>query len=236
MSSRSVQMDSQVAKNILELGTFSNSFMLLILGIMIGSGILGGLVNFLLSENHKPLVWKALLGYCLLGIVAALTVPLFLNMISSDLLGNAPKKPVNLLIFNGICLLFSVFSCRLKENVYNKRFQGTRIMNKDHINADPAEIDYDLEIGRRKASKDRLRRSGISESELKILQVMASGNHVHPSLVDLLKDPKLAKEHVNETLSSVMAKGWVEQKLNKENKLRLYLTPKGKQIIDKFYN
>ncbi|RZB36939.1 MAG: hypothetical protein SRB2_01739 [Desulfobacteraceae bacterium Eth-SRB2] len=219
-------MDSQVAKDILELGTFSNSFMFLILGIMIGSGILGGLVNFFLSENHKPPVWKALLGYCLLGIVAALIVPLFLNMISSNLLSVAQKKPVNLFIFNGICLLFAVFSCRLKENVYHK----------NHINADPAETDYDLKIGCREISKARLHRAGISEGEVKILQVMASGNHVHRSLVGLLKDPELAKEQVNETLSSVMAKGWVEQKLNKENKLRLYLTPKGKQILDKLYN
>ena len=227
-------MDSQVAKEILELGTFSNSFMLLILGIMIGSGILGGLVNFFLSENHKPPVWNALLGDCLLGIVAALTVPLFLNMISSNLLGVAPKKPVNLLIFNGICLLFAVFSCRLKENVYHKRFQRTGNTNENHIDTDLAETDYNLKIGRRKVSKVRLGRAGISESELKILQVMASGNHVHRSLVGLLKAPELAKEQVNETLSSVMAKGLVEQKLNKENKLRLYLTPKGKQILDKF--
>ena len=62
---------------------------------------------------------------------------------------------------------------------------------------------------------------------------MARGNHVHRSLVGLLKDPELAKEPVNETLSSVMAKGLVEQKLNTENKLRLYLTPKGKHLIDK---
>ena len=226
-------MDNQVAKDILELGTFSNSFMFLILVIMIGSGILGGLVNFFLSENHKPPVWKALLGYCLLGIVAALTVPLFLNMISSNLLTVAQKKPVNLFIFNGICLLFAVFSCRLKENIYNKRFQGTGNINKNHINADPAETDYALEIGSRKVSKDRLRRAGISESELKILQVMGRGNHVHQSLVGLLKDPELAKEQVNETLSSAMAKGLVEQKLNTENKLRLYLTPKGKHLIDK---
>ncbi|MEA1949501.1 MAG: YEATS-associated helix-containing protein [Thermodesulfobacteriota bacterium] len=229
-------MDNQVAKDILELGTFSNSFMFLILGIMIGSGILGGLVNFFLSENYKPPVWKALLGYCLLGIVAALTVPLFLNMISSNLLSVAHKKPVNLFIFNGICLLFAVFSCRLKENVYNKRFQGTGSINRDDVNADAAETDYDLKIGCRKVSKDRLRRAGISESELKILQVMASEKHAKTSLVGLLKDPELAKEQVNETLSSVMAKGLVEQKLNKENKLRLYLTPKGKQILDKFYN
>ncbi len=210
--------------------------MFLILGIMIGSGILGGLVNFFLSEYHKPPAWKAVLGYCLLGIVSALTVPLFLNMISSNLLTVAPRKPINLFIFNGICLLFALFSCRLKENVFNKRFQATGSTTRDHGNADPAETDYDLKIGCRKVSKDRLGRAGISESELKILQVMARGNNVHQSLVGLLKDPELAKEQVNETLSFLMAKGLVEQKLNKENKLRLYLTPKGKQIIDKFYN
>ncbi len=226
-------MDNQAAKNVLELATFSGGFMFLILGIMIGSGILGGLVNFFLSENHKPPVWKALLGYCLLGIVAALTVPLFLNMISSNLLSVAQKKPVNLFIFNGICLLFAMFSCRLKENVFNKRFQATGSIPGDHGNADPVETDHDLNIGCRKVSKDRLRRAGISESELKILQVMARGAHVHRSLVGLLKDPELDKEPVNETLSSVMAKGLVEQRLNKENKLRLYLTPKAKQILDK---
>ena len=207
--------------------------MFLILGIMIGSGILGGLVNFFLSDNHKPPVWKDLLGYCLLGIVAALTVPLFLNMISSNLLTVAPRKPINLFIFNGICLLFALFSCKLKDNIHNKRFQGTTGINRSHGNADPVETDYDLEIGYRKVSKDRLGRAGISESELKILQIMARGNHVHQSLVGLLKDPELAKEQVNETLSFLMAKGLVEQKLNKENKLRLYLTPKGKQIINK---
>jgi hypothetical protein len=230
-----VTMDNHVAKDILELGAFSVSYMPLILGIMIGSGILGGLVNFFLTENHKPPVLKTLLGDCLLGILAALAVPLFLNMISSNLLGVAQKKPVNLFIFNGICLLSALFSCRLKDHFSHKRFQETGDINRNHINAVTAQTDYDLKMGLRKFSKDRLLRVGISESELKILQVMASGNHVHQSLVGLLKDPELAKEQVNETLSSVMAKGWVEQKLNSENKLRLYLTPKGKQILDKFH-
>ena len=226
-------MDKQVAKDILELATFSDSFMFLVLGIMIISGILGGLVNFLLTENHKPPVWKAVLGYCLLGIVASLTVPLFLNMVSSNLLADAPRKPVNLFIFNGICLLFALFSCRLKEHIYNKRFQGTGDINKDNVKTDPSKADYDWETGWRNVSKDRLGRAGISESELKIMQVMAGGKHVHRSLVGLLKDPELADEQVNETLSSLMTKGLVEQKLNRENKLRLYLTPKGKQLLGK---
>lgn len=226
-------MDKQVAKDILELATFSDGFMFLVLGIMIISGILGGLVNFFLTENHKPPVWKAVLGYCLLGIVASLTVPLFLNMVSSNLLADAPRKPVNLFIFNGICLLFALFSCRLKEHIYNKRFQGTGDINKDDVKTDPSKADYDWETGWRNVSKDRLLRAGISESELKIMQVMSGGKHVHRSLVGLLKDPELADEQVNETLSSLMTKGLVEQKLNRENKLRLYLTPKGKQLLGK---
>jgi len=226
-------MDNQTAKNILEFAIFSDGFMFLILGIMIISGILGGLVNFFLSEYHKPPVWKVVIGDCLLGIVATLTVPLFLNMISSNLLTVVPRKPVNLFIFNGICLLFALFFCRLKENVFNKRIQATGSISGDHGNVDPVETDHDLKIGCRKVSKDRLGRTGISERELKVLQVMARGNHVHRSLVSLLKDPELAKEPVNETLSSMMAKGLVEQKLNKENKLRLYLMPKAKQILDK---
>jgi hypothetical protein len=226
-------MNTHLAKDALEFATFSEGFMFLILGIMIVSGILGGLVNFFLSEYHEPPVCKAVIGDCLLGIVSALTVPLFLNMISSNLLTVAQKNPVNLFIFNGICLLFALFSCRLKENVFNKRSQGTGRITRDPDNADPFETYHDVIIGGRKISKNRLGRAGISETELKILQVMASGNSVHQSLVGLLKDPELEKEPVNEKLSFLMAKGLVEQKLNKENKLRLYLTPKAKQLLDK---
>ena len=227
-------MDNHIAKNALEFATFSGGFMFLILGIMIISGILGGLVNFFLSEYHKPSVCKAVVGDCLLGIVSALTVPLFLNMISSNLLTVANKKPVNLFIFNGLCLLFALLSCKLKENVLYKRFQATGRITRDSGNAVPVEIDHDLDMGGRKVSKSRLGRAGVSETELKILQVMASGHPVHQTLVGLLKDPELEKEPVNETLSFLMAKGLVEQKLNTENKLRLYLTPKAKQILDKF--
>jgi hypothetical protein len=227
-------MDNPLSRNALEFATFSDGFMFLILGIMIISGILGGLVNFFLSEHHKPLVCKALIGDCLLGIVSALTVPLFLNMISSNLLTVVHKKPVNLFIFNGVCLLFALFSCRLKENVFNKRLQTTGRIPRDPDSAGSVETDHDLDIGGRKVSKNRLGRAGISEGELKILQVMASGNPVHQSLVGLLKDPELEKEPVNEMLSLLMAKGLVEQKLTLENKLRLFLTPKAKQILDRF--
>ena len=73
----------------------------------------------------------------------------------------------------------------------------------------------------------------MSASELKILGSIAGKKHAHTSLVDLLKDPKLLNEKINETLSSLMAKGLVEQRLSKENRLLLYLTPKGNRILTK---
>ena len=73
----------------------------------------------------------------------------------------------------------------------------------------------------------------MSASELKILGSIAGKKHAYTSLVDLLKDPELINEKVNETLSSLMAKGFVEQRLSKENRLLLYLTPKGNRILAK---
>lgn len=73
----------------------------------------------------------------------------------------------------------------------------------------------------------------MSASELKILGSIANKKHAHTSLVDLLKDPELINEKINETLSSLMAKGFVEQRLSQENRLLLYLTPKGNRILTK---
>jgi len=75
----------------------------------------------------------------------------------------------------------------------------------------------------------------MSESELKILGSIANKKHAPTSLVDLLKDPKLINEKINETLSSLMAKGFVEQRLSKENRLLLYLTPKGDRVLRKTF-
>jgi len=66
------------------------------------------------------------LKYAVLGIVAALTVPLFLNMISSDLLAAAKSRPIDLFTFAGFCLLFVLFSRRFVESAAAKLLQQLR--------------------------------------------------------------------------------------------------------------
>ena len=226
-------MDGQMAKEALELTSYSGTFLILVLGIMVISGILAGLTNYFFSENQKPQVLQAILGRCLLGIAAALTVPLFLNIISSNLLATAQKHPTNLLVFNGICLIFAFVLCRFKEIIFVKQSRKTEKDKKDNTIIIPIKTDYGFETSQREFLRDKMNRTGMSASELKILGSIANKKHAHTSLVDLIKDPELINEKINETLSSLMAKGFVEQRLSQENRLLLYLTPKGHRILTK---
>jgi len=226
-------MDGQMAKGALELTSYSVTFLILVLGIMIISGILAGLTNYFFSENQTPRVLQAILGRCLLGIAAALTVPLFLNIISSNLLATAQKNPIHLLVFNGICLIFAFVLCRFKEIVFVKSSQKIAKEKKDNTIIIPITKDDGFETSQQKFLREKINLTGMPVSELKILGSIAGKKHAHTSLVDLLKDPELINEKVNETLSSLMAKGFVEQRLSKENRLLLYLTPKGNRILAK---
>ena len=222
-------------KGVMELTSHSVAFYIFVLGIMIISGILAGLTNVFLSQNQKPRVLQAILGHCLLGIAAAFTVPLFLNIISSNLLVTAQKNPINLLVFNGICLIFAFVLCRFKEVAFSKPYQKADKEEKDKTIIIPVKTDYAFETSQRESLRNKTNLTGMSASELKILGAIAGKKHGHTSLVSLLKDPELINEKVNETLSSLMAEGFVEQKLNKENKLLLYLTPKGNRILEKAF-
>ena len=228
-------MVGQMAKETLELTSYSGTFLILVLGIMVISGILAGLTNYFFSENQKPRVLQTILGRCLLGIAAALTVPLFLNIISSNLLATAQKNPINLLVFNGICLVFAFVLCRFKEIIFVKQSQKTEKDKKDNTIVIPIKTDYGFETSQRDFLRDKTNRTGMSASELKILGSIADKKHAHASLVDLLKDPELINEKINETLSSLMAKGFVEQRLSQENRLLLYLTHKGHRMLTKAF-
>jgi DNA-binding MarR family transcriptional regulator len=213
--------------------SYSVTFLILVLGIMVISGILAGLTNYFFSKNQKPQVLEAILGRCLLGIAAAFTVPLFLNIISSNLLATAQNNPTNLLVFNGICLIFAFALCRFKEIVFVKQSQKPGKDKKDNTIIIPIKTEYGFETSQREFLRDKINQTGISSNELKILGSIAGQKHARTSLVDLLKDPELINEKINETLSSLMAKGFVEQRLSKENRLLLYLTPKGNRILTK---
>ena len=97
-----------------------DSYMLMILLIMVVAGILGGVANYYLSDRQGEPVRRDWAKYLILGVISALTVPLFLNMLSSNLLEAARTRPVDFFVFAGFCLIYVVASRRFFENVANR--------------------------------------------------------------------------------------------------------------------
>ena len=124
-------MELQGTMHIGEMGTLVDNYMLLVLGIMLASGVLGGIANYFLSERQSEFNWHDLFKYMVLGVVASLMVPLFLNMISSNLLDAARTRPINLFVFAGFCLIAIIFSRRFLENLSNRLIQQVAHIRKE---------------------------------------------------------------------------------------------------------
>jgi hypothetical protein len=82
-----------------------------IVAVMLVSGAVGGLVNGFLTEggaDTPPLAWWK---HLIIGIAAAFIVPLFLNMISADLIDKIlGGHETPLLVLAGLCLVAAISS------------------------------------------------------------------------------------------------------------------------------
>jgi hypothetical protein len=91
---------------------------------IISAGIFGGTVNFfqLYSKNNKGWInfWKCVI----IGLGASFLVPLFLQMISSNLVESSKTNDKDLLVFLGFCLIAAIFSRRFIETI------GERILKQ----------------------------------------------------------------------------------------------------------
>ncbi|HEX3029970.1 MAG TPA: YEATS-associated helix-containing protein [Clostridia bacterium] len=85
------------------------AFYLIIVPIIIASGSFGGCISYFLHEKKTSNIYD-LAKSMMFGIAAAFIVPLFLNLISSNLMDMDEMDTKKLLEFTGICLLLSIYS------------------------------------------------------------------------------------------------------------------------------
>jgi hypothetical protein len=179
--------------------------MLIIFAIMVVAGILGGIANFFLSDRQGELGPRDWMKYPILGVVAALTVPLFLNMISSTLLEGARTKPVDFYVFAGFCLIYVVASRRLFENVAIRLMaqvdQVKREMNqlkqqKRDVAGEPRE---DKEAAKPEAKPEP--RESLSYNDIEILRALAEESFVYGNLASLCERTGLGRDLVSQRLT-----------------------------------
>ena len=232
----------QKSLQVTSLSSSLDSYMLVVFLIMIAAGVLGGIANYFLSDRQNDSVRGDWGKFLILGVIAALTVPLFLNMISSNLLEAARTRPVDFFVFAGFCLIYVVTSRRFFENVANKLMnqmdQVRREMGQMKQQRQDAPI---LPVAPREESapapempappKPEVIKESLSYNDIEILRALAEDSYVYGNLVGLTDKTGLARDLVSTRLTVMKNLGVIETRINDKNVLHWYVSPRGKQML-----
>ncbi|UCV03943.1 YEATS-associated helix-containing protein [Dechloromonas denitrificans] len=211
-----------------------DTHMVLILIIMVVTGILGGVANYFLADRPAEPARRDWLKYPVLGIVAALTVPLFLNMISSTLLEGARTKPVDFFAFAGFCLIYVVASRRLLDNVA-QRLLGQIDQVKRQVGdlAQQQREEPIIAAGRAEAAKNNEPepREVLSYNDIEILRTLSEESFVYGNLAAICERTGLARDFVSQRLTVMKALGVIETRINDKNVLHWGVSARGKAVL-----
>ena len=212
-----------------------DSHMLIVLLIMVAAGLLGGVANCYLSDRQGDAGRREWGKYLTLGVIVALTVPLFLNMISSNLLEAPRTRPVDFFVFAGFCLIYVVASRRLVENMANrllgqmeqmKRELG-QIKERQPENPPPAVREEPAEA----AGKPETPKESLSYNDIEILRALAKDNYVYGNLAGITDETGLTREVVSNRLTVLKNLGIIETRISEKNVLHWCVSPRGKQAL-----
>jgi gas vesicle protein len=207
--------------------------MLLILAIMVLTGILGGAANYFLADRAGEPGRHDWIKYPVFGIVAALTVPLFLNMISSTLLEGARTKPVDFYAFAGFCLIYVVLSRRLFENIVQRLQRQLEQVKHDvgdlkkKNEEQPPKVEPELA----KAPEPEAREV-LSYNDVEILRVLVEESVVYGNLVDVCERTGLPRDLVGQRLAIMKSLGVIETRINDKNVLHWFVSARGKAVLE----
>ncbi len=235
-------MNPELQKS-LQVSTLSNaldSYMLIILLIMIVAGVLGGVANFFLSDRSGDSGAREWGKYIILGVISALTVPLFLNMLSSNLLEAARTRSVDFFVFAGFCLIYVVASRRIVENVANrlrgqmdqmKRELGQLRVSSQDASAVSREESAPPTDGSHLGTRPEAAREALSCNDVEILRTLSEESYVFGNLAGITDKTGLARDLVNARLTVLKNLGLIETRINDKNVLYWYVSPKGRQML-----
>lgn len=213
-----------------------DSHMFVIFSIMLLAGLLGGVANFFLSERAAESGGRDWMRYPILGVVAALTVPLFLNMISSTLLEGARTKPTDFYVFAGFCLIYVVASRRLFENMAIKLLGQLDLVKRDmqqlkqRRDAAPPSAPKEERVEALPEPKPEPRES-LTYNDIEVLRALAEESYIYGNLAGLCDKTGLGRELISQRLMLMKSMGVIETRINEKNVLHWFVSSRGKQVL-----
>ena len=206
---------------------------------MIGAGFLGGATNFLRAELEKK-DFSMFLKNVLMGISASILIPLFLNMISSNLLKETASDNLKLFVFFGFCLIASLsskaFIQTMSDRVMNEIKDTKEIMKGMQKGMRLAEVVVDKETepepqeGEDSTSLMQVRAFSFSEDAKKTLNALGKGKYAWRSVRGIAREVKISKEKTLDALNWLLSNDLVVESIEKG---RWGLTIEGRGIFTK---
>lgn len=242
-------------QNTLHVAVFPDAldaYLLIVLLIVVAAGLLGGMANYFLSDRLPELVRRDWAKYPMLGVVAALTVPLFLNMISSNLLETARTRPADLFVFTGFCLIYVIASRRLFENVAGKLLTQVDQLKREvkqlkqqsyEMPREPRDLREPREPRDEAASLAEMApvtsrpepvKDSLSYDDIEILRALDEESYVYGNFVGLTERTGLSRDFLSNRLIVLRNLGIIETRINERNVLHWFVSTRGQQVLADF--
>ena len=189
--------------------------LLIILTIII-CGLLGGIVNAIRTDKQKNKYWVSIVK----GVVAAFLVPVFLEIIRSDIGRSLKLDLYDYLIFGGLCLVAAIFSDKFIDSIGDKILQKAENAERKAIesndkanmlidkNADKDERDLKLDKQILKFKEFREFKKPIPKISIeKVINCLKSENFKFRTITGISKETNLRNSKILEILLELQNQG-----------------------------
>jgi hypothetical protein len=223
-------------------------FLCVLVSVIVAAGMLGGVLNYFLQRKDDPdgrSIGKSLT----LGIGASFLVPLFLNMISSNLTeqirgsaGTTADLP-KILVFAGFCLVAAISSTAFIQTLSDRVLKEAQEAKKTAREAEKKATDAQslLEpLLQKETERDSANTVSVSvltldPNQMQLLKELAAGEWVLRTRTSLSKRTQLPKDQVDLMMDDLKKQGLVGSKIILgtfgEKKRRWYITNQGREAI-----
>src|ERR1051325_4637867 len=223
--------------------------------VMFLAGLLGGAINHYLSqESESPesptqnspstRTTRAFMGRELLvGLGASFMVPLFLNMVSSNLIEQikgaegSPAQPYKLLVFAGFCLVAAIssraFIRTISDRILNEVKQAKREVQEAKKDVQEVHADFEPILSQQTEDEVSVGRAAqpapedkIGEIEQRVLRAFSNSRFALRTIGGVASETSIGIPELEGILSELSARGMVGQRMGKKG-MRWYITQKG---------
>ena len=205
---------------------------ILIIILMIGAGLLGGITNYFRMDQEKK-DWFSFSKNVLMGVSASLLIPLFLNMISSNLLKESASDSSKYFILFGFCLIASLSSKAFIQTISDRLLNEVKKAEEklEDTKKNVAALIFKETEPQEAEGTDsflKIRAFSFDEDAKKVLNALGRGKYAWRTLTGIAQETGMPKENVLNSLN------WLSSNLlvvKKAEKGRWGLTLEGRDIF-----